>query len=209
MVQNYFKKIQFASIQHHENQMYFFPRVFAHPPGKKKKKNVSHHIISPVESSHPRVKPWLFASNLQGVALCLSKAWLKKHLKQTIGDIILDCYIFQQKKREFSSKKSKFLNCRNFWVQMIPPALNENHNHFFGDFLKNYEVRCGFPGFWSYNTTSLVRKSRINKIWLGILIKACEILPLQLGIMKSPYILQITKVSVIAQMFWKFSRDIL
>ena len=110
-----FKKIQFASIQHRENQIYFFPRVFPHPP--QKKKNVSHHIISPVESSHPRVKPWLFASNLQGLALCLSKAWLKKHLKQTIGDIILDCYIFQQKKRVvLTLKKSKFLNRRNFWV---------------------------------------------------------------------------------------------
>ena len=70
---------------------HFFPCFSTIPPDKRQK-NVSHHIISPAESSHPPVKPWLFASNLQGVALCLSKAWLKKKLKQKTLRIRLLCF---------------------------------------------------------------------------------------------------------------------
>lgn len=63
MVQNSLqKKMQFACIQHHENQMHFFPRVFPHPPGKKKKKKhrPSHHFTS-----------WEFTSTSETMAVCL------------------------------------------------------------------------------------------------------------------------------------------
>ena len=59
----YKKKMQFACIQHHENQMHFFPRVFlTSPPENKKKKTspIAHHFTS-----------WEFTSTSETMAVCL------------------------------------------------------------------------------------------------------------------------------------------